>query len=88
MERSPGFTVRNSLGRADAESQMDFQNLLLALGAAAVDEFGEGFLGRLAHALWSEEEVVYEDKAEELLAGSLGPDGRAWLLSRPEFQEG
>ena len=87
IERSPGFAVRNFSGRADAQSQMAFQNLLLALGAAAVDEFGEGFLGRLAHALWSEEEVVYEDRAEELLAGSLGPDGREWLLSRPEFQE-
>ena len=64
---------------------MAFQNLLLALGAAAVDEFGEGFLGRLAHALWSERDVVDEEWGEELLAGSLGPGGREWLKSRPEF---
>jgi hypothetical protein len=85
IERSPGFTVRGSSGRADAARQMAFQNLLLALGVAALEEFGERFLRTLAHALWSERDVVDEDKAEELLAGSLGPDGREWLLSRPEF---
>jgi hypothetical protein len=85
IERSPGFTVRDYSGRADTESQMAFQNLLLALGAAALESFGEGFLRTLAHALWSERDVVDEERAEELLAGSLGPGGREWLKSRPEF---
>ena len=85
IERSPGFTVRDYSGRADAEGQMAFQNLLLALGAAALESFGEGFLRTLAHALWSERDVVDEERAEELLAGSLGPGGREWLKSRPEF---
>jgi hypothetical protein len=85
IDRDPGFTVRDPLGRAGAERQMDFQNLLLALGVAAVEEFGEGFLGALALALWNERDVVGEDRAEELLATSLGPGGREWLLSRPEF---
>ena len=85
IDHDPGFTVRGFEGRADAARQMAFQNLLLALGAAAVEEFGEGFLGELAHALWSERGVVGEDRAEELLAISLGPGGREWLLSRPEF---
>ncbi|MCA1687668.1 MAG: hypothetical protein LC714_03510 [Actinobacteria bacterium] len=66
---------------------MAFQNLLLALGAAAVERFGEGFLGTLAHALWDERDVIGEDRAAELLAESLGPDGREWLESRPEFRE-
>jgi hypothetical protein len=39
----------------------------------------------LAHALWEETEVVGERRAEELLAGSLGPGGREWLATRPEF---
>jgi hypothetical protein len=64
---------------------MAFQNLLLTLGAAALEEFGEGFLRTLAHALWSERDVLGEERAEELLAKSLGPGGREWLLSRPEF---
>jgi hypothetical protein len=85
IERSPGFTVRDYSGRADAEGQMAFQNLLLALGAAALESFGEGFLRTLAHALWSERDVVDEERGEELLAGSLGPGGREWLKSRPEF---
>jgi hypothetical protein len=85
IERSPGFTVRDYSGRADAESQMAFQNLLLALGAAALESFGEGFLRALAHALWSEEDVVDEARAEELLADALGPGGSEWLKSRPEF---
>jgi hypothetical protein len=85
MDRSPGFTVRGYAGRADAESQMAFQNLLLALGAAAVDEFGEGFFPKLARALWNERDAIGEDKAEVLLATSLGPDGGEWLASREEF---
>jgi hypothetical protein len=87
IERSPGFTVRGSSGRADAARQMAFQNVLLALGAAAVKRFGEGFLRTLAHALWNERGVIGEDRAEELLADALGPGGRGWLLSRPEFRE-
>jgi hypothetical protein len=85
IERSPAFTVRDYPSRADAESQMAFQNLLLALGAAALERFGEGFFRALAHALWKERDVIGEDKAEELLAESLGLGGREWLLSRPEF---
>jgi hypothetical protein len=85
IEGDPGFTVRGFGGQADAARQMAFQNQLLVLGAAAVEEFGEGFLGTLAQALWDEREVVGEDRAEELLATSLGPGGREWLLSRPEF---
>ena len=80
-----GFTVRSLRGHVDADEQMAFQNLLLALGAAAVEEFGDGFLKRLVHALWEETDVVNEERAEELLAGALGPGGQAWLLSRPEF---
>jgi hypothetical protein len=86
IERSQGFTtVRGSPGRADATRQMAFQNLLLALGAAALERFGDGFLRALAHALWNERGVISEERAEELLATSLGPDGREWLASRPEF---
>jgi hypothetical protein len=85
IERSPGFTIRDHPDRASAESQMAFQNLLLALGAAAVEEFGEGFLRTLAHALWAERDVVSQDRAEELLAGSLGQGGYEWLASRSEY---
>ena len=85
IDRDPGFTVRRFGGRADAAKQMAFQNLLLALGAAAVEEFGEGFLGELAEAQWNERVAVGEDRAEELLVDALGPGGREWLLSRPEF---
>lgn len=85
IDREPGFTVRNFGGHADADGQMAFQNLLLALGGAAVEEFGEGFLRTLAHALWEETDVVGEEQAEELLADALGPGGREWLASRPEF---
>jgi hypothetical protein len=85
IERSPGSTFRGSSGQADAARQMAFQNLLLALGAAALESFGEGFLRTLALALWSEEDVVDEERAEELLAASLGPCGREWLKSRPEL---
>jgi hypothetical protein len=85
VDRNPGFTARGFAGRGDAEEQMAFQNLLLALGDAALEEFGEGFLRKLAHALWEETGVVDEGRAEELLAESLGPGGREWLASRPEF---
>jgi hypothetical protein len=85
IRRSPGFTVRSSSGRADAARQMAFQNLLLALGAAALERYGKEFPRTLAHALWSERGVIGEERAEELLADSLGSDGREWLLSRPEF---
>ena len=85
VDRSPGFTVRSFGGRAGAGAQMEFQNLLLLLGAAALEEFGEGFLGRLVRALWEEKEIVGEERAEEILAGALGPEGREWLRSRPEF---
>ena len=64
---------------------MSFQNLLLLLGSAALDEFGDGFLKKLVHALWEEDEVVDEARAEELLEDALGPSGREWLMSRPEF---
>jgi hypothetical protein len=85
IDRDPGFTIRHFGGRPDAAEQMAFQNLLLVLGAAAVEAFGEGFLRKLVHALWNERDVVGEDRAEELLATSLGPGGREWLLSREEF---
>ena len=85
INRDPGFTVREFGGRASAQEQMDYQNLLLVFGAAAVDEFGEGSVGFLIRALWNEDDVVDEERAEELLAGSLGSGGAAWLSSRPEF---
>jgi hypothetical protein len=87
IEREPGLAVRTFRGPAGVGEQMSFQNLLLLLGAAALDEFGEGFLRRIFHALWEEDEIVYEGRAEELLGDALGPGGRAWLVSRPEFQE-
>jgi hypothetical protein len=87
IEREPGLTVRSFRGPAGAGEQMSFQNLLLLLGAAALDEFGEGFLRRIFHALWEEDEIVDEGRAEEMLADALGPDGREWVVSRPEFQE-
>ncbi len=85
IDREPGFTVRGLRGHADAGEQMAFQNLLLLLGANAVEEFGDGFLKRLVRALWEETDVVHEERAEELLADALGPGGREWLASRPEF---
>ena len=85
IDRKPGFTVRGFGGPAGASEKMSFQNLLLLLGAAALEEFGEGFVGRVVRALREETEVVGEGRAEELLAGALGPGGRAWLASRPEF---
>lgn len=84
---NPDFDVRAFGGPADAKRQIAFQNALLALGAAALEEFGEGFLGRLVHALWDEEHVVDGRRAEELLAGALGDGGREWLATRPEFRE-
>ena len=85
IDRDPGFTVRSLRGQAGAGDQMSFQNLLLLLGAAALEEFGDGFLKKLVHALWEENEIVDEARAEELLADALGPGGREWLMSRPEF---
>ncbi len=85
IDCEPGFTLRSFRGHTDAETQMAFQNLLLLLGADAVEEFGERFLGRLVRTLWRETKVVGEERAGELLAGALGPGGREWLLSRPEF---
>ena len=87
IEREPGFTVRGFRGPAGTGNQMSFQNLLLLLGAAALEEFGEGFLQSIFHALWEEDEIVDEGRAEEMLADALGPDGREWVVSRPEFQE-
>ena len=85
VDPDPGFTVRGFAGPAGAEDQMKFQNLLLLLGAAAVEGFGEGFLGRLFRALWEERDVVGEARAEGLLADALGSGGREWLRLRPEF---
>lgn len=85
LDPAPGFTVRGFRGPASAAEQMSFQNLLLLFGAAALERFGEGFLGRLFRALRGETEVVGERRAEELLIRALGPDGRGWLSSRPEF---
>jgi len=85
IENEPGFTVRNLRGLAGARDQMSFQNLLLVLAVAALDAFGEGLLRRLFYGLWGEDEIVDEERAEELLADALGPGGREWLASRPEF---
>lgn len=86
IDSEPGFTVRSLQGPASAEEQMSRQNLLLSLGAAALDEFGEGFLAELVSGLRRETEAVDERRAEELLAGSLGDGGREWLSGRPEFE--
>ena len=85
IDREPGFTVRDFRGPVDVNEQMAFQNLLLLLGAAAAERFGEGFLKRLVRALWAETDVVDEERAEELLVTSLGPGGRKWLCSQEEF---
>ena len=85
VDREPGFTIRGLGGHVDAEEQMLFQNLLLLMGAAALEEFGDGFLKRLVHAVCDETDAVDEERAEELLADALGPGGRMWLRSRPEF---
>jgi hypothetical protein len=87
IEKVPGFTVRGFRGSAGGHHQMAFQNLFLLLGAAALEEFGEGFLQRVIRALWEEDEIVDGERAEELLGDALGPGGREWLVSRPEFQE-
>jgi hypothetical protein len=87
IDKDPGFTVRGFREPAGAGDQMSFQNLLLLLGAAALEEFGEGFLRRVFHALWEEEDIVDGERAEELLGDALGSGGREWLVSRPEFQE-
>ncbi len=85
IDREPGFTIRELKGYTDAGEQMAFQNLLLLIGADAVEEFGYGFLKSLVRALWEETDVVNEERAEELLADALGPNGREWLASRPEL---
>jgi hypothetical protein len=85
IDREPGFTIRGLRGHVDAEQQMAFQNLLLLLGAAAGEEFGDRFLKRLVDALWEETDIVNEERAEALLAGALGPGSREWLRIRPEF---
>ena len=79
------LTVREFGGPADAERQMAFQNTLLGLGAAALEEFSEEYLRRLVYELWDETEIVDEARAEEILAGSLGSRGRIWLEGRLEF---
>ena len=85
IEKEPGYTVRDFRGPAGARDQMSFQNLLLLLSAAALKDFGEGFLSRLFHALWEEDGIVDGERAEDLLAGALGSGGREWLASRAEF---
>ena len=85
IDREPGFTVRSFNGPASAGDQMSFQNLLLLLGAAALADFGEGFLKDLAHALREERYVVDENRAEEMLTDALGPGGREWLSARSEY---
>jgi hypothetical protein len=85
IDREPGFTIRELKGYTDAGEQMAFQNLLLLIGADAVEKFGYGFLKSLVRALWEETDVVNEERAEELLADALGPNGREWLASRPEL---
>jgi hypothetical protein len=87
IDTEPGLTVRGSRGQAGAGDQMSFQNLLLLLGTAALEEFGDGFLQSIFHALWEEDEIVDGERAEELLGDALGPGGREWLVSRSEFQE-
>ena len=85
IDGEPGFTVRSFRGPAGAEEQMSFQNLLLLLGVAALERFGDDFLSRILHYLRREDDVVDDRRAEELLADALGPGGREWLASRPEF---
>jgi hypothetical protein len=85
INTEPGLTVRGFRGPAGAEDQMSFQNLLLLFGVAALQEFREGFLQSIFHALWEEDELVDGERAEELLGDALGQGGREWLVSRPEF---
>jgi hypothetical protein len=81
----PDFTARTFRSPATAEGQMAFQNLLLSLGNAAVEEFGEDFLNRLVHKLWREENIVGEKRAAAMLAEALGSGSGAWLEMREEF---
>lgn len=81
---SPGFTIRGFRTPAGAEDQMSFQNLLLKLVAAALEEFGEEFIRRLVDSL-RRENVVDEARAEESLAAALGDGGAEWLATREEF---
>jgi hypothetical protein len=81
---SPGFTIRGFRIPAGAEDQMSFQNLLLRLGAAALEDFGEGFIRRLVDSL-SREDTVDEARAEKSLAEALGEGGAGWLATREEF---
>ena len=85
IDGQPGFTVRGFRGPVEAEDQMSFQNLLLLLGVAALERFGEDFLRHLFYDLWREDDVVDEERARALLAEALGPGGQEWLASRPEF---
>ena len=85
IEHEPGFTVRSSKRGANADEQMAFQNHLLALGTAAAEEFGDEFLKKLVDALWKEKGIIDEKRSEQMLVGALGPGGREWLESRPEF---
>ncbi len=77
--------MRGFSAPAGAGDQMSFQNLLLLLGADALEEFGEGFLLNIFHALWEEDDIVDGERAEELLGDALRQGGREWLVSRPEF---
>jgi len=88
VETSPALEIREFGRPADAKQQMVFQNALLGLGSAALEEFGEDFLKRLVHALWTQTEVVGEGRAERLLADALGADGKRWLEGRLELQGG
>ena len=85
IDRYVGFTVRSFRRPASAEEQMAFQNLLLVLGAEALETFGEEPLRGLVYALWREKDTVGEERAEELLSEALGSGGEEWLRSRPEF---
>lgn len=85
VDRESSFTVRGLKGHASPDEQMAFQNLLLRLGAVALEEFGERFPHRLVHALWREGRIADEERAEKLLVDALGLGGREWLSSRPEY---
>ena len=85
VEDAPGLTVRGFEGRGEAGIQMLHQNLLLRFATAALEEFGEGLLERLFQALWDEDKIVDERRAEKLVAAALGPRGSEWLQSRTEF---
>lgn len=79
------FTIRGFGFPASAGDQMQFQNLLLSLSVAAMEEFGDGFIARLVSSLWDETEIVKERRAEELFVASLGEGGREWLNDREGF---